>query len=359
MKKILLCIVFMGFLTGCAVHTTVTEPESEPSVSTGRPEPAYDRLSIYSALPEEEILVYLNAFRKDTGITVDCQRLSAGEMIERVQQERENPRVSVILGGAADHYVQANEEGLLIPYQSPELSNVPEPCLDQAQVWNPIYIGVICFACNEDWFLQKNLPYPTCWDDLTAPELEGKIVLASPETSGTSYTMLAALMQQRGEEKAWEYLQMLDANVGCYTHSGIEPVEKVKQGEFAVGIVFSHDGRRAALDGYPVMLCYPEDGTGYEIGACALVRGGPVKERENAERFIDWMTSQRGQECYIEAKSSRLPANSTARSADGLPAMKDIKTVEYDLEWAGSNRTRLIDEFQRRFPGAQTRKSLS
>lgn len=194
---------------------------------------------------------------------------------------------------------------------------------------------------------------------MTAPELEGQIVLASPETSGTSYTMLAALMQQRGEEKAWEYLQMLDANVGCYTHSGIEPVEKVKQGEFAVGIVFSHDGRRAALDGYPVMLCYPEDGTGYEIGACALVRGGPVKERENAERFIDWMTSQRGQECYIEAKSSRLPANSTARSADGLPAMKDIKTVEYDLEWAGSNRTRLIDEFQRRFPGAQTRKSLS
>ena len=359
MKKFVLGVLLMGVLTGCAAQQDVAQtPENTKPLQQERKLPAYDQLSMYSALPEEEILVYLNAFHKDTGITVDCERLSAGEMVERVQQERDAPKVSVLLGGAADNYVQANENGLLLPYQSPELSNVPEGYLDTSGVWNPIYIGVICFACNQNWFAAHGMAYPTCWDDLTAPALKGQIVLASPETSGTSYTMLAAQVQQRGEQQAWEYLQKLDANVGCYTHSGIEPVEKVQRAEYAVGIVFSHDGRRAALDGYPVELCYPEDGTGYEVGACAIVRGGPPQELENAKHFINWMTSQRGQECYIEAKSSRLPANSTARSADGLPALKDIKTVEYDLEWAGSNRARLIEAFRERFPSAQTRKSL-
>ena len=51
--------------------------------------------------------------------------------------------------------------------------------------------------------------------------------------------------------------------------------------------------------------------------------------------FFDWMTSARGQECYIEAKSCRLPANSTARAADGLPSLDELNLISYDAEWAG------------------------
>ena len=72
-----------------------------------------------------------------------------------------------------------------------------------------------------------------------------------------------------------------------------------------------------------------------EIGACALVRNAPAGERENACTFLDWMTSARGQECYIEAKSCRLPANSTARAADGLPSLDELNLISYDAEWAG------------------------
>lgn len=348
-----ICIgLIAGLLVGCTAAEPPAPPAASPTQSAEIPPPVYDRLTIYSALPEDEISVYLNAFRKDTGITVECTRLSAGEMIDRVRQEQDSPKVSALLGGAADNYVQAGADGLLEPYQSPELLYVPEAYLDKAQVWNPIYIGVICFACNQDWFSRNHLPYPSRWDDLLSPSLAGQVVMASPETSGTSYTMLAALVQQRGEPEAWDYLRALHRNIGQYTHSGIEPVGRVQRGEFAVGIVFSHDGRRAALDGYPVELRFPEDGTGYEIGACALVRGGPAAERENARRFIDWMTSQRGQECYIEAKSSRLPANSTARSADGLPAVQDIQIAAYDPEWAGMNRSRLVEQFRLQIKGA-------
>ena len=118
--------------------------------------------------------------------------------------------------------------------------------------------------------------------------------------------------------------------------------------------MFSHDAFRAALDGYPIEVRSPADGTGYEIGACALVRNAPERERENARIFIDWLTSSRGEECYIEAKSCRLPANSTARAADGLPPLDEVKLITYDLEWAGENRTRLISYFDTHIYSART-----
>lgn len=347
------CIWLAVFLLG-GCHATAPPVSNSPApvVSMDLPAHSGGRLSIYSPLPEEEISVYLSAFRKDTGITAHCIRLPAGEMIDRVRQERDSPKVSVLLGGSADNYVQASADGLLEPYQSPELTYVPEAYLDKHKVWNPIYVGMIGFACNEDFFAQRGLAYPATWDDLLQADLAGQVVMASPETSGTSYTMLASLVQQRGEEKAWAYLRALHQNIGHYTQSGAEPVDWVKRGALAVSIVFSHDGRRAVLDGYPVVLQFPADGTGYEIGACALVRGGPDREQENAKLFIDWMTSQRGQECYIEAKSSRLPTNSTARSADGLPTVQDIQIIDYDPEWAGLNRARLVEQFLQKVKGA-------
>lgn len=333
-------------LNGCAAHAPAPPPIQTPAAQEEQVSLSYDGLTIYSALPDDEIPVYLNAFRRDTGIKVTYERLSAGEMIARVQREQEEPRVSVLLGGPAESYAQADAEGLLEPYQSPALSYVPERYLDKSRVWNPIYIGVICFACNEDWFRVRGEALPDSWDGLLAPALRGQITMASPETSGTSYTILAALARQFGEREALRYLQALDESIPAYTRSGITPAEQVRRGERAVAVVFSHDGGRVALDGYPIALRYPEDGVPYEIGACALVRGGPAKERENAMRLIDWMTSERGQECYLEAKSSRLPTNANARAADGLSDPDTLPLIECDPAWAGKNRTGLTQAFR-------------
>ena len=124
-------------------------------------------------------------------------------MTARLEQERDNPQASVLLGGSADNYIQLREAGLLEAYQSPELTDVPEAYQDEQGVWNPIYIGTLCFACNTDWFARTGTPMPTCWDDLLSPALAGQIVMATPKSSGTSYTTLATLVQMRGEDKAW------------------------------------------------------------------------------------------------------------------------------------------------------------
>ena len=109
-------------LYGSAAERSLTAGAQSCDGGGGQKTPKYDHLTVYSPLPESETLLYCSAFRKDTGITVDCIHLPAGEMTARLEQERDNPQASVLLGGSADNYIQLREAGLLEAYQSPELT---------------------------------------------------------------------------------------------------------------------------------------------------------------------------------------------------------------------------------------------
>lgn len=313
-------------------------------------------LTIYSAMPESEIPVYLNAFEKDTGIKVHYVRLSAGEMVTRVEAEKEKPNASMMFGGPSDTYIAAMKNGLIEPYQSAELSNIPDQYKDKEGNWNPIYVGAISFACNSDWFEEQNLEYPKSWDDLLKPEFKDQISMAHPSTSGTSYTILATLVQLKGEEGAFEYLGKLNDNVRQYTKAGSAPPMEVGLGEAAIAITFAHDGLKPAAEGYPIEIVFPEDGTGYEVGAAALIKNGPADEVENAKKLIDWLMSERGQECYIESKSNRLPVNTKAKVTEGLVPLDNLDVIDYDAVWAGENRARLIEEFNNTVDSADSLK---
>ena len=141
------------------------------------------------------------------------------------------------------------------------------------------------------------------------------------------------------------YLGKLNSNIRQYTKSGSAPPKNVGLGEAAVGLSFSHDCLKPALQGYPVEISFPSEGTGYEIGAIALIKGGPEEEQENARIFIDWVLSKAGQDIYSQNGSFRLPVNVNAVVPEGAVNIKDLPIINYDFVWAGENRKRLIEKF--------------
>ncbi len=89
-----------------------------------------------------------------------------------------------------------------------------------------VYAGALGWGYNTDLFKQKNYKEPKCWADLLDPSLKGEIQMANPNSSGTAYTALASLVQIMGEDKAFDYLKQLNANVSQYTKSGSAPVKR-------------------------------------------------------------------------------------------------------------------------------------
>ena len=328
-------------LTACGGGNSDTSSEGDGGESSGSNE-----LTVYTAFPEAEVAYYFNAFEEATGIKVNALRLSAGEMLTRVAAEKDNPQASLMFGGSTDNYIAASSQGLLEAYQSPELSNTPENYLDPDGVWNPIYVGAIAFACNKDWFADKGYDYPTSWDDLLDPKYQDMIIMAHPATSGTAYTVLATLVQLKGDDQVWDYLEKLNTNMSQYTKSGSAAPNAVAIGEAAIALTFSHDALQLTPEGYHIELSFPTDGTGYEVGAMALIKGGKADEQENAKKFIDWMTSEAGQGCYAENDSFRVPTNTAAPVADGLVTLDQVPVIDYDAVWAASVKSEYCEQFE-------------
>ena len=208
-----------------------------------------------------------------------------------------------------------------------------------------IYAGALGYSYNTAELAKRKLAEPKCWADLVKTEFKDDVQVANPNSSGTSYTMLATLVQIMGEQKAFDYLKALHKNVNQYTKSGAAPARAAATGESLVGITFQHDAVVQAIGGAPVKIVSPCEGTGYEIGSMSIVKG--AKNLDNAKKWYDWALGE-GQAVGAANKVSyQVPSNKTAPIPPQAPKLGDIKLINYDFAKYGSSaeRTRLLKKW--------------
>ncbi|MFX5693067.1 ABC transporter substrate-binding protein, partial [Acinetobacter baumannii] len=78
-----------------------------------------------------------------------------------------------------------------------------------------VYAGAIGFGFNTELLARKTVASPRCWADLVDPRFKGEVQLANPNSSGTSYVIIATLVQLMGEDQAFAYLRQLHPNVNA------------------------------------------------------------------------------------------------------------------------------------------------
>lgn len=300
-------------------------------------------LNIYTSLDAQEAPIYIEKFEEKTKIKVNWVRLSAGEVLARIEGEKKNPQSSLWFGGPSPEFIVAKEKGLLEPYKPNLDFDISSANHDADWAWTGFYFGAIGFACNDKFFAEKKLECPKTWDDLLNPKLKGQISMAFPYTSGTAYTVIASLLQQ-DEKKAWEYISKLDKQVHHYNKSGSAAVTQTGLGEVAVGISFSHDIlKKGKASGYPVTLSVPTDGTATEIGAMGLIKGG--KHHESAKKFVDFMLSLEGQNLLKEFY--RVALNPKAETAEGSIVASKIKLMPFDTQRAAREQKDILDQWRK------------
>jgi len=308
-----------------------------------------DSLTLYCAADEAWCQQIKTTFEEETGITVDMTRKSSGETYAQLRAEASNPKGDVWWGGTGDPHLQAAEEGLTEEYVSPMRAELHDWAIRQAEASGNrtvgVYSGALGFGYNKDLLAKNNLPEPKCWADLTKPEYKGQIQMANPNSSGTAYTMLATMVQLMGEDKGFEYLKALHANINQYTKSGSAPIKAAGLGETTIGIVFMHDAVAQAAAGFPIATVAPCEGTGYEIGSMSLIKG--ARNEEEAKKFYDWALTATMQSRAKDVKSFQLPSNKNAQASELTPDLSTIKLIDYDFKKYGSSdeRKRLLQKW--------------
>jgi iron(III) transport system substrate-binding protein len=314
---------------------------------------AQGNLTVYCSVQEEWCQGMVNAFQAATGITVAMTRKSSGETYAQVAAEAANPRGDIWWGGTGDPHLQAAEEGLTEPYESPNLSQLHPWAIAQHETGKGatvgVYLGVLGYGYNTDLLAEKKLPEPKCWADLVKPDYKGEIQIANPNSSGTAYTFVATMVQILGEDEAFKYLKALGTNVNQYTKSGAAPGQAAARGETLIGITFEHDIITPAVTtGAPLQVVSPCEGTGFEIGSMSIIKGAP--NMDNAKKWYDWALTPEAQAIGLEAKVSyQLPSNKSAPVSPLAPKFSDIKLINYDFAKYGSSaeRTRLLSRWDK------------
>jgi iron(III) transport system substrate-binding protein len=371
----LMIVVLMAaaILSACAPAATeapaaATEPPvaatEEPAVATEEPAAATEappeitdtELNVLCTPQEQWCQGMKQEFEAKYGITVNYVRMSSGEALARIQAEKDNPQFDIWWGGPIDSFVAAKGEGLLEPYDSPNYANLIDPVKmkDVDNHWVGIYIGTLGFATNTEWLAANpGVEAPTSWDDLLKPEFKGQVMVAHPSSSGTSYTALATVLQIRGEEAGWEYLRDYAGQMAQYTKSGAAPAKFVGQGEAAVAIVFSHDiVNEIDNNNMPLVLTFPEEGTGYEIGGMGLIKG--AKNIQAAKLWFDWALTPEAQALGPVYTAYQAP---TVKGVElSHPELLEVNLIDYDFIWAGEHKAEFVDKFTNEIATAENLK---
>lgn len=307
-------------------------------------------ITAYTSLEEDDARIYLESFEAaHPDITVDLLRLSTGDLGARMLAEKDNPRHDVIWGWAVTQMVDPRILEMIEPYEPKGLDKVKDAYKDSEGRWFATTGYLAAFCVNKPRLEDKGLPMPSSWEDLLNPVYKGELVMPNPASSGTGYLQIASLLQMKGEEEGWKFLEELDKNMAQYIKSGSKPCKVAAAGEYAIGASFAFTGVKQIMAGYPIELVIPSEGAGNELEVSALMKTSGNKA--DAKAFLDWLLTAEAAELYGQrAAISTVPgARPTQEALDaGLP--EDVSTVLYDMDfdWSAENKERILAEWQKR-----------
>jgi len=246
----------------------------------------------------------IRQFTKRTGVSVDVLPSGdAGAAVNQAILTKNNPLGDVFFGVDNTLLSRALDEGIFVPYKSPELAHVPESLqLDPRNRVSPVDTGDVCLNFDRKYFTDKKLTVPKTLDDLTKPEYKGLLVVENPATSSPGLAFLLATVAKFGPDGWRAYWDKLQAN----------DVKVVDGWEQAYNTEFSGS---AGKGDYPLVVSYatsppaevvnadsrPEEPpTGALLDTCfrqiefvGILKG--TTHEKAAKQFVDFMLSDRFQ----------------------------------------------------------------
>ena len=321
------------------------------TVSLSAPAAAQGSLNMLCAPAADWCEAIAAGFQRDTGIRVSMTRKSAGEILAQIRSEAQNPRTDIWFGASAETHISAAEQNLLQPYTSPNMEGLHEWAQRVHRITDGRCVGVssgaIGIAFNTELMARKNLPIPRSWEELANPAYRGEVQLPNPNSSGTAYTIIAGLVQLWDEDRAFDYLRRLHANVNAYTRSGAAPMQAVARGETALAASFNMETASMKHAGFPIDMVYPSEGTSYEVACMSIIRG--ARNLTQARRFYDWYLTPAAMDIGPRVNQWHVPAHRGAAPDSRIPDLSTIRLIDYDSAKYGesSMRRRILERWDR------------
>jgi putative spermidine/putrescine transport system substrate-binding protein len=202
------------------------------------------------------------------------------------------------------------------------------------------------------------------YGDLWDPKLKARFLMETPKATQSLYLLIAAVSIVTGKpygeaqywiDSAWPKMEALKPNVMSIFDTDATTIMQVAQGQADVaGLFYSKSVNPYTVQGAPIAMCYPREGTFAGINTVTLVKNGP--ERELAIAFIDWMLSPDVQQPLAEQTLAAPSLRDLSFKPDtekymAYPESKMDEMGIFSPDWTFINpmRSHLIEKYNETF----------
>ena len=255
------------------------------------------------------------------GVAVKTDRADTEAQLKTISDTAGRPSVDVLTSTDLATMVDLRRAGRLALYVPEETRRWPETARDPDGFYSFTALGLMVLGYNSQQVVPEQAP--KSYADLLAARFVGKIVAAHPGLSGGGLTATFLLANALG----WPFFEQLSRQGVLQVQSATEAVDKISSGERSAMLYGSEQAAlRLRVQGGPINLVYPADGTAAVPSATAVLREAP---HPNAARlFATWMVSREAQELIVASGARSFHPG--IREPAGRLALNGIKLLTPD-----------------------------
>ena len=244
-------------------------------------------------------------FTEQTGIEINVVKGSADQLIQRLISEGENSPADILLTVDAGRLHRAKEAGLLQPIRSRTLyRNIPAALRDPDNQWFGLTVRARVIVYSKDRVSPSDL---STYEDLAGPQWKGRIAVRS-SSNIYNQSLMASLIEANGKRKALSWAKSVRKNMARAPRgSDRDQARAVAAGIADVAIMNTYYIGKLASSKDPkdhevvkkVAIFFPnQKGRGTHINVSGAGVTKSAKNKENAVKFIEYLSSAEAQEVF-------------------------------------------------------------
>jgi iron(III) transport system substrate-binding protein len=231
------------------------------------------------------------------------------------------PQADVVLVADAVATTQLKNDGRLFAYTDAPAGKVPPALIDPDKT----FFGTKLITTGIVYNTKLVGAAPSSWNDLLAPSIASKSIMAHPLYSGAAVIHVGTLAQMK--EFGWPYFEKLAKGGAIAAKGNGAVIEAVARGEKAYGVIIEYMAFNAQHKGSPVRFVFPREGVSAITQPVAILK--TARNVEAARAFVDWQLSEDAQ--HQSVAQGYFPIFEGIAPPKGYPALPTLRIIDSDL----------------------------
>ena len=331
-----LITISAGVIVGCSSNNSSSEGSSKQ-----------EAVNVYSARHYDVDKELYKEFEKDTGIKVNVIEGKAPELLERLKREGKDTQADVFLTSDIANLYQAVDSDLTQNIESEIVEkNIPQNLRGENNEWVGLTHRARIIAYDKEKVKPEEL---STYEDLTSDKWKNEILVRSSEST-YNQSLLASFIELNGEDKTKEWAEGIVNNFARNPQGNDrDQVKAIAAGEGKLAIVNSYyigkminsedAEEQKAVE--KVGVFFPEN---THVNVSGVVLSKYSNNKENAVKFVEYMTEENVQKEFAEA-NSEYPANSNVELSELLKSWGVFTAQDINLTNVGKYNKRAVEIF--------------